>query len=362
MTKQRTIAVIAMLAVLGVVVTLALGTFNQAAADDNHTWSVTLGQSTHLAADQFEEALCLPNSAEGQAGNPPPKLMGWDSVAHTWVISLTHDSILRANPGCPQTSYIASQIDSISPLSQTLNDRLFQQGSYRVMYPGRVASWQGVSVGPGFFQPGAIGAFNIGWQSGEPDVLNSDGSIDFSQYKVQIAAFGIARTADPGSALGLDGGNINTGADTPRVHAFVIDYRQGTFWEELNSQYDPGFFQHPHNYAIAWVDTSQFPLVHNGCNHPFEIVFLIDGQVVAIYTNGTTSQSPFVLSQLQGAPQTGLDQRLNAQRCTNPEPTQLFAGMSNPDAGNLTVPNGPIPLVPLTMTIGTMSISSYTGR
>ncbi len=321
-------------------------------ADDNQSWSITLNQNTHLTGDQFEEYICAPNSEAGVPGHPPAKLMGWNSSLHTWEISLDRASILAANPNCPQTSYIASQIDSISPLSQTVNDQLYQQGSYRVMYPGRVATWSGVTMGSGFQQQGAIGEMTIGWQSGEPDVVNPDGTIDFSQYKVQSAAFGAVATADPFANLGINGGQ------TVRLNAFAVDYRQGTFNEELQTQYPASFFLQPHNYSIAWVDTSHFQLINTGCNHPFELVYSIDGQVVAVYTNGTTSENPFELAALQGAPLTGIDTRLNAKRCTVPEPTQMFAGMANSDAGGATVGNAAIPPVPLTMTIHTMSIQN----
>lgn len=356
-SSSRFFKLIAILAILIMPITLSASLSRTVSADDNHSWSITLTQNTHLTADQFEEYLCAPNSAAGVPGHPPAKLMGWNSSLQTWQISLDRASILRANPNCnQQNSYIASQIDSISPLSQTVNDRLFQQGSYRVMYPGRVATWSGVTLGSGFQQQDAVGEMTIGFQSGEPDVVNPDGTIDFSQYKVQSAAFGAVATADPFANLQINGGQ------TVRLHAFFVDYRQGTFDEELQTQYPASFFIQPHNYSIAWVDTSGFNLINTGCNHPFEMVYTIDGQIVAIYTNGTTSQNPFELAVLQGGPQVGIDNRLNAKRCTVPEATQMFAGMANSDAGGATVGNAPIPPVPLTMTIHMMSISSYTGH
>ncbi len=346
-------------------VLMAASQFGDASAAGGR-WQLTFSPSTLLRADQFEED-CAANSATGVPGNPPPKLQRWNTAANAWEISLDRAHILAGYPNCDPatTHYIYSQVDSYSPLSQTLLTQLYQQGSYRVMTPTRRLNFNGVAISHSFWNTATTNVFNMGYQSGEADVIKADGSVDFGQYKVQGAFLGLVATADPTANQLLNGSDGQR-----RINCYYVDYSQGTSWVELNSQIPASqaevYFTAPHNYSIAWEAKGR-PGTLGYDNTRFDVVYSIDGNEVCRYRNNTTSTSNYTLAdyllRAQGVDEAtvaayhvGQDQRLVAKRRTVPKATQGLFGISNSDAGNVAAGNAPIPTIPVSATLRSMSI------
>jgi len=319
---------------------------------DNHSWSVFYQSNTQLTRSQFEESLCTPSS-EVVSNNPTPRLQRWDNQSG-WKISLNRTAILSAtNNNCPNQSYINSQVDSVAPLSQTLFNRLYQQGDYRVMYPGRRADWYGLAISPSFIQTGTVGSTGWGFQSAEPVSFLPDGTIDPTSYRVLAASFALVASEDPLASQVLNGGL------QARPHVFVYDFANGLTYEELLTDYPAEFFTHPHNYAIDWVQTGP---VENTQRPAFDLVFYIDGQEVARYRNGSTQLSKLAVATFLGYGQMGADAPINAKRWSQPRASQVYAWANNSSSSTGFVNNGATPPVPLELSLHGMSISRSRDR
>jgi|GEM_PF-3003081 len=319
---------------------------NNGQGGGGNSWNIEYRANTQLGSSQFEESLCTASS-EVVSNNPAPRLQRWDAASHAWKISINRADVLRANPNCPAASYINSQADSIAPLSQNLFDQLYQQGDYRVMYPGRQATWSGLAVSPSFIQTGTIGSTGWGFQSAEPVSLLPNGDPDPTSYRVIAASFALVASTDPLASQVLNGGV------QARPHCFVYDFANGLTYEELLTDYPPEFFTHPHNYAIDWVQTGR---VANTSRPAFDLVFYIDGDEVARYHNGSTQLSKLAVATFLGYGQVGADAPINAKRWSQPRATQVYAWANNSTSSTGFVNNGAIPPVPLELSLQGMAI------
>jgi len=310
-------------------------------------WSIRYGPNTQPNSSQFEEYICTRDSSGGGQGTPPAKLISWDVGRQAERISLAPTRVLAANPGCPTTSpsWIDAQLDSIAPISMTVP--LYNAGSYRVMAPGRTATWTGLQLDPSLLLTSTTAGVQWGFQTSEPDVIRPDGSIDKSGYRVFAATFALAN--DPNDPFTFQ---VVNGPGPLRPFAAVADYATGTTWFALldPSKYPPAFFTTPHDYQIVWSR-----VFSSDPNKPlFCLLFKVDSQVAATYVNGQSGLSLFAINAILTGLQVGAASAVNDIRWIKVRPAQMFA--ANTNSPSTDVGNGPFPTTSQDIWLKGMSI------